>query len=191
MEFDNEMKTTIKTIAIQDYFERACPLCPSKELVIKDSRVRIIPDLGSLLEKVVIHLEVKTYQCKACKAIFTPEHPFFPPKYEYSKAIIEYALFHYHYRNTSGNVIAQDLRLFHQVDVPEATVYSWLKAHSPQFVKARLKNNEEALPESIKVVSLDGSYVSVAKELIGKKKGVESFSVTQLDDGRFLLMWWE
>ena len=70
-------------------------------------------------------------------------------------------------------------------------MYKWLKAHTPEFVKARLASNEDDLPPNIKSLSIDGSYTSLAKDVIGKKKDVESLSVTKLENGQYLLMWWE
>ncbi len=136
-------------------------------------------------------IKLATFECEICGFNFSPEHPFYPPKFEYSQAVIEYALIRYHYQSVSGNQIAKDLQLLHQVDVPEATVYSWLKIYSPEFIKARLGTSSIDLPQNIQAITVDGSYVSTGKDIIGKKKDVESLSVTKLEDGRFLLMWWE
>ena len=83
------------------------------------------------------------------------------------------------------------MQFLHQVDIPEATVYSWLKLYSPEFIKARLNTSSTDLPPNIQAITVDGSYVSTGKDIIGKKKDVESLSVTKLEDGRSLLMWWE
>ena len=191
MEFKRLIRTTIRTVELNDYFEGKCPLCYSNDLFIRSSRIRILPDLGSPVEKVIIHLTVATIGCKSCEVEFSPEHPDYPPKYEYSQTIIEYALTRYHYHNTSGNVIARDLATLHQVQIPEETIYSWLKRLSPEFLKTKLAERPENIPSNIKSITVDGCYVNLGKAIIGKKKHVESFSVTRLEDGRYLLMWWE
>ncbi len=190
MKFDSEIKKTERNIKIKDYFSMKCPFCDSKNIKIRSSRIRKIQDLGSPFEKVTINLKVAYITCSDCKAKFKPEHPSFPPKLEYSKAIVDYALMRYHYENTSGNQISQSLRRVHNVDVPEATVYTWLKEYSPEFLKVRIENKKLDVSQ-IKTITVDGTYVSAGKDIIGKKKDVESLSVTKLDDGRFLLMWWE
>ena len=191
MEFGIPVRTTYKDISADEYFDGKCLFCASTRLKIRTSRIRQVPDLGSPSEKVIARLDVVTYHCQGCDREFTPEHPLYPPKFEYSRAIIEAALIRYHYQNASGKAIVRDLALVHHVQVSEATVYSWLKEHSPEFLKAKLAEQPEKLPNNIKAITIDGSYVNLGKEIIGKKKDVESFSVTKLEDGRFLLMGWE
>jgi hypothetical protein len=129
--------------------------------------------------------------CQDCQATFTPEHASFPPDMEYSQAIVEYALTSFHYNNDSGEVIARNLGRLHQVDVPVATVYSWLKTYSPAFLKAQIDGRPTEDLSHIKTITIDGTYVHTGSAVIGKKKHVESLSVTKLADGRYLLMWWE
>ena len=191
MKFGIPVRTTYKDISADEYFDGRCLFCNSEHLKIRTSRIRQVPDLGSPSEKIIARLDVVTYHCQNCAREFTPEHPFYPPKFEYSRAIIETALISYHYQNVSGKDIARNLMLLHHVQISEATVYSWLKEHSPEFLKAKLAEQPDKLPANIKALTIDGSYVNLGKEIIGKKKGVESFSVTPLKDGRFLLMWWE
>ena len=169
MKFDPEIKQTEKIIQLKDYFSMKCPFCDSKNIKIRSSRTRIIQDLGSPFEKVIIKLKVAYVSCSDCKAKFTPEHPFFPPKLEYSRAIVDYALMRYHYENTSGKQISLSLRRVHNVDVPEATVYTWLKEYSPEFLKARIQSNNSEVSQ-IKTINVDGTFVSMGKDIIGKKR---------------------
>ena len=191
MKFNREIKTIYKDITPQQYFDGICPFCNSKKLKIRSSRIRTIQDMGTTSKKVIVRLEIQTLNCKECSATFSPDHPAYPSKYEYSKDIVEYALTRCNYHNVSGNNIVRDLALLSNVQVPEATVYSWLKDHSPEFIKTNLAIDPENVPPNIKALTIDGSYVNMGKKLIGKKKDVDSFSVTKLEDGRYLLMWWE
>lgn len=191
MEFNKHLRKTTKEILLKEFYNGICPFCDSDQTIIRTSRTRSIQEMGTTLERITIKIPVCYIECKACGEKFTPEHPLYPPKYEYSQAVIEYALFRYHYQNTSGNQIAKDLRLLHHVEVKEATVYSWLKNLSPDFAKAKINQNPDNIPGSIKTITVDGTYFSTGKDIIGKKKDVESLSVTKLKDGRYLLMWWE
>jgi len=110
---------------------------------------------------------------------------------EFSKNILEYTLTRYNYHNASGNDIARDLKILHQVDVPKDTVYSWLKEFSPEFIKSRLNKDPTEISQNIDVLSIDGTYTTIANDTIGKKKDVESLSVTKLENRQYLLMWWE
>jgi len=191
MEFKREKRTIIKTIELKDYFDGICPFCDSKNIVIRSSRIRKIQELGTTVEKVIVHLTVATINCKDCGAKFSPDHLDYPVKYEFSLNVLEYALIRYHYHNISGNDIARDLKTLNNVEIPEATIYTWLKRLSPEFLKDRLAKKPDDIPSNIKALTVDGSYVNIGKDIIGKKKDVESFSVTKLEDGRYLLMWWE
>lgn len=191
MDFSTPVKRTDKEIDINEIFDGYCPFCNSKEIKKRSSYIREIQEIGSPLEKIIIFLTTRTYKCKSCKGQFSPEHPLYPPGYSFSKSVIEYVLTRYNYRNCSGNEIANDLNMLHNVTISEQTVYSWLKEHTPEFIKARLDSDETNLPPNIKALSIDGSYTSIAKDIIGKKKDVESLSVTKLENGQYLLMWWE
>ena len=190
MNFRLPTRTIYRDYSLDTYFDGKCRSCGSARVITRSSYVREVPDIGSTVEKVIVRLKVCLVLCQDCGAQFTPEHPLFPPKLEYSLAVVEYALTRYHYHNASGNAIARDLSILHQVSVPEDTVYSWLKEHSPSFLKARIDAHPQDLSR-IKTVTVDGSYVHVGTAAIGKKKRAESYSATKLADGRYLLMWWE
>jgi hypothetical protein len=191
MDFGLKIRTTIRDIHPDVYFDGKCPFCGSTHIIIRSSYIRKIPDLGSPLEKIIVHLKVCLYFCQECKTAFTPEHPLFPPKLEYSRAVVELALHRFHYNNDSGDRIASDFEHYHQVPIPAATIYSWLKEHSPQFLKAQIEKKSPEDLSHLKTFTVDGSYVHTGTAAIGKKKLVELLSVTKLADGRFLLMWWE
>jgi transposase len=191
MKFDYPVETNYKIISLEDYFDEQCVFCDSMAIFRRSSRVREIPDLGSMKEKVIVKLTVVRIECKKCKSAFTPEHPRYPPKYEYSRAIIEYALARSFYHNASVNEIVRDLKLLHQVEIPKKTVYGWMTKLGPTFTKTRLEEQPDFLPEHIKSITVDGTFVNHGKKVIGKKKAVKSLSVTKLVDGRYLLTWWE
>jgi len=190
MDFSLKIRSTIRDIPLETYFDGKCPFCGNLHVIIRSSYIRKLPELGNPLEQINIQLKVCLIYCKNCQATFTPEHPFYPPKLEYSRTIVDYALQRYHYNNDSGERISEDLLKLHQVIVPPATIYSWLKEYSPEFLKAKIDQYPQDLSH-IKTITVDGTYVHTGTATIGKKKDVESLSVTKLNDGRYLLMWWE
>jgi hypothetical protein len=191
MDFDVILQITKRGREPKDFFDGKCPFCGKSHIIIRSSYKREIPDMGTPLEKVIVSLKVCLYYCQDCKATFTPEDPLFPPKLEYSRAILYYALMSFHYNNDSGETISKHLAQLHQVQVPAATIYSWLKEHSPNFLKARIEKQKPEDLAHLKTITVDGSYVHTGTAVIGKKKDVESLSVTKLTEGRYLLMWWE
>lgn len=191
MDFPINRNQTTKELDIIDLFNGKCQFCDSKDVFTRSSYERTIQEMGTPSEKITVFLKMRTFECKACNKQFTLENPKYPNKMEYSKDILEYSLTRYNYHNASGNDISRDLKILHQVDVPNNTVYSWLKEHSPNFIKSRLDKDPSDIPQNIDVLSVDGSYTTIANDIIGKKKDVESLSVTKLKNGQYLLMWWE
>jgi hypothetical protein len=76
----------------------------------------------------------------------------------------------YQYQNASGKQIAEELHALHNVEIREETIYAWLKGKSPDFVKERLKTASINLPSIVKAITVDGSYINVNCDIIGKKR---------------------
>lgn len=189
MEFGIPVEKVFKDIEPGDFFDGACFQCGSKDIFIRTSHLREIPDMGSTVEEVVARLRSATYVCHACGATFTPEHPLYPPKLEYSRAVVEYALTCFHYHNSSGEEIARDLADLHHVTVPVDTISSWLKFHSAAFLKAKLDADPAAVPPNVQCITIDGTFISTGPDVVGKKRPVDWLSVTQLASGAYLLTW--
>jgi transcription elongation factor Elf1 len=189
MDFSRPRKKVRKVIEPSEYCDGTCPRCGSKDTYTRTSHVREIPDMGSTREEVTAALRAATLACSACGAMFTPEHPLYPPKFEYSLAVVEYALTRFHYHNSSSFEIARDLWVLHGVKVPEATVDSWLKFHSAEFLKAKIDSGQAGIPPNVEFATVDGTFFSTGPDVVGKKRPVDWLSVTQLASGAFLLTW--
>ena len=191
MDFKVPKQVVQKNIQLNSYFDGKCVFCKSKNVIIRSSYHRTIPEMGNQVEKVIARVKMATIYCQDCHATFVPHHPLYPPKMEYAYTILNYVLTRFHFNNDSGEIIARDLSRLHQVDVPVATIYSWLKKYSPEFLKNQIDTSSPEDWSHIKTVTVDGTYVNTGSAVIGKKKDVESFSVTKLENGGYLLMWWE
>jgi len=189
MDFSRPRKMVRKAIEPGEYCDGTCPKCGSTDTYIRTSHVREIPDMGSTREQVTAALRVPTYSCHTCGEVFTPEHPLYPPKFEYSLAVVEHALTRFHYHNSSSFEIARDLDVLHGVKVPEATVDSWLKFHSAEFLKAKIDTGQAPIPPNVEYATIDGTFVTTGPDVVGKKRPVDWLSVTQLASGAFLLTW--
>lgn len=187
MDFKTPIKTTYTDISYKDYFDGECPTCNSTALTIRSSYTRTIPDLGGPREKRYVRIEVKYFICKDCGAQFSPKHPEYPPKLEYTPNIILYALERYYHDNVTAPQIADVLNNSHQVDVPPDTVHTWIKLHSEAYLNSIEKDKSLDEAELIKAVTIDGTYTSTGRDIIGKKKPVVSLSVTKDHDGTYLL----
>lgn len=186
MNFETVVTTTYIDIPVEDYFDGFCPTCSSESLKIRSSYKRVINDLGAPREKRIVRIKINYFECEKCGHEFSPKHPDYPPKYTYTPSVITYVLDSYYFFNSSGNDIALELKKKHNVKVPSDTIYSWIKFLSDDYLKSI--NHEKRLenPESIKTVTIDGTFTSVGRDVIGKKKPVVSLSVTKQKNGTYL-----
>ena len=67
------------------------------------------------------------------------------------------------------------------------TVNTWIKLHSDAYLKASNRKKTLEHPESIKTITLDGTFTSTGRDVIGKKKPVVSLSLTKQRNGTYLL----
>jgi len=79
------------------------------------------------------------------------------------------------------------LKNSHEVDVPMDMVNSWIKLHSNAYLKTINQKKSLEHPESIKTVTLNGTFTSTGRDVIGKKKPVVSLSLTKQKSGTYLL----
>jgi hypothetical protein len=68
-----------------------------------------------------------------------------------------------------GLQIQNNLKLVHTADVPKATINTWLKEVSPEFVKDQLKKRPDETFATIKTIPVDRSELNLGKDIIGKK----------------------
>lgn len=189
MKFPANVRTTYFDISIEGYFNGVCPGCNSNNLKIRSSRKRTVPDLGSPIEKRIARIKMATFECNQCGKKFSPKHPDYPSKFEYSLAIIKYALDCYYNYNFSGPAIAHTLKDLHQVDIPIDTIHSWIKFHSDDYFKAMNRKSPQADPKTIKSIAIDGTFITGGKDVIGKKKPVDLLSLIRAKNGTYLLTW--
>ncbi len=186
MNFETVVRTTYSDIPVEEYFNGSCTKCGSKLLKIRSSYKRVISDLGAPREKRFVRIKINYFECEKCGHSFSPKHPDFPSKLEYTPSIILYVLERYYHDNISGKKIARVLKNSHNVEVPVDTVNSWIKIYSKEYLKSIEREKTVENSESIKTVTIDGTYTSAGRDVIGKKKPVVSLSVTKAKNGTYL-----
>jgi len=186
---------TIRDIIVKElfltYFSGICPFCESKNYIILDTRHRILPDMGGPTRRIKVDLEVKTVQCANCKRIFTPEHPYYPPFLHYTLDVVQFALDAAHKWTLSAEKIAHLLETEHQVMVDPKTIQEWINSYSEQYFQTYFLTQPKTAVQEFKSITVDGVYFTAGKDVIGKKKNVESLSVTKLAGDVYLVTWWE
>ena len=208
MEFITTTTTNRVNVPVSMYFDGKCETCGSSSTRIRSSYHREVADLGTPFESRIVDVQMATIECNDCGATFTPGSKLYPPKCEYSLAVITYALSRYYHENVSANVIAHDLKELHGVEVPVDTIYSWIKRLSDEYVQAitaassrndagmdqGVEAGEEAMSDAggtetkdIKTITIDGTFVTTGVDVVGKKKRAGCLSVTRLQNGTLRL----
>jgi len=187
MNFKTVVKTTYSDIPVEEYFDGKCPECGSRSIKIRSSYKRLIPDLGAPRKKCYVQIKINYFKCETCGNSFSPKHPDYPSKLEYTPSIIHYALERYYRDNISGKKIADILKNSHEVEVPLDTVNSWIKRYSTEYLKSINREKKLDHPELIKTATIDGTFTSTGRDVIGKKKPVVSLSLTKQKNGTYLL----
>ena len=193
MDFKVETRTTILEEHFQDYFSGECLFCGGKNYKIVDSWNKTVSQLGGPSWKVCINVEMKTIQClnPQCKMQYSPEHPHFPKGLQYSLDIVKKALNQAHRFTTSADKIALQLKEEHNVDVSSKTIQKWINEYSEKYFEAYFKEKPKSAIQDFRAITVDGTWFNRGKDVIGKKKDVQSLSVTKLPGGHYLLTWWE
>lgn len=191
MDFNNHVKKEVVKISADKYAPEACPFCGSEKISKRSSRKRRIPEIGNLNTEVIVELEVVLFKCEDCGMVYTPEHPDYPKKFEYSKRIIQTTLSMHFRKNLSGNKIADFLAEYCRVLIPPKTIYSWINNLTEDFMKSEFKTEPERALDAYKALTIDGTHFNLGKKLLGKKKDVQLSSIVKLSKEIYLLTWWE
>jgi predicted RNA-binding Zn-ribbon protein involved in translation (DUF1610 family) len=191
MDFSKCVEKEIVKISAKEYAPNACPFCGSNAIKIRTSHKREISELGNIDTRKLVELHVATFKCEDCGCKYTPQHPDYPKKYEYSRRVIQTTLSMHFKKNLSGNKIAAQLAEYYNVQVPPKTIYSWINDLTEDFMKSEFKNEPFKALEAYKSLTIDGTGFSLGTDVIGKKNDVQSSSAVKLSDGIYLLTWWE
>jgi hypothetical protein len=193
MDFQRKTSTTVLKVCFSDYYSGECLFCGGKLYKIVDSWLKKVAQLGGPAWKVNVEIEMKTILClnPECEMKFTPEHPNYPKGFHYSLDVIEKALNQAHHFTRSAQDIAFLLKEDHNVEVSSKAVQGWINAFSEEFFQAYFSKHPDTAVDDFRAITIDGTWFSQGKALIGKKKAVQSLSVTKLQGGHYLLTWWE
>ncbi|HME54467.1 MAG TPA: hypothetical protein VKM55_19805 [Candidatus Lokiarchaeia archaeon] len=202
-------------VPVSVYFDGHCLSCESTDTRIRSSYTREVADLGSPIEQRIADVTMATIECNNCGCTFTPVSREYPLKYEYSLAVITYALARYYHDNASANDIARELATLHGVEVPADTIYTWIKRLSDDYVKAMTdpspasttteeQDSGASNPDAtlsgdtsdgaasnalhdIKTITIDGTFVTTGVDVVGKKKPAGCLSIAKKKDGTLRL----
>jgi transposase-like protein len=198
--FDITVKVVRQDVPVSAHLNGQCLQCKSMDTKIRSSYTREVTDLGTPIEQRIARVTMATIECNACGCTFTPVPREYPLKYEYSLAIITYALARYYHENASANSIQKSLKLLHNVDVPVDTIYTWIKRLSEDYAKTMLVKEDTptssiasaTLTEgtkqesNVKTIAIDGTFVTTGVDVVGKKKPVVLLSLTRRKNGTLL-----
>jgi len=198
--FDIHVRVVRQDVPVSAHFNGQCLQCKSMDTKIRSSYTREVTDLGTPIEQRIARVTMATIECNACGCTFTPVPREYPLKYEYSLAVITWAMARYYHENASANTIQKGLKMLHNVDVPVDTIYTWIKRLSDDYAKTMLPKGDTPLTsnteppakqeprqeDTVKTIAVDGTFVTTGVDVIGKKKPVVLLSLTRRPDGTLL-----
>ena len=200
MDFITVTKITHYAVPVTAHFDGRCLQCKSTDTKIRSSYTHEVSDLGTPFEQRIADVVMATIECNSCGCTFTPVSREYPLKYEYSLAVITWAMSRYYHENASANVIQQGLKMLHNVEVPVDTIYTWIKRLSMDYAKtmesppdmadkSSSPASDTTSPENqwdVKTIAVDGTFVTTGVDVVGKKKPVVFLSLTRRANGTLL-----
>src|SRR5271157_5348064 len=200
MDFITDVKVVHIAVPVTAHFDGHCLQCNSTDVKIRSSYTREVTELGTPFEGRIAVVVMATIECNSCGCTFTPVPREYPLKYEYSLAVITWAMARYYHENASANVIQQGLKMLHNVDVPVDTIYTWIKRLSADYAKTMEPKPSTPGPEpspstgttqlegqeEVKTIAVDGTFVTTGVDLVGKKEPVVFLSLTRRANGTLL-----
>jgi len=201
MDFITNIKIKHYTVPVTAHFDGRCLQCKSTDTKIRSSYTHEVSDLGTPFEQRIADVVMATIECNSCGCTFTPVSREYPLKYEYSLAVITWAMSRYYHENASANVIQDGLKRLHNVDVPVDTIYTWIKRLSADYAKTMEPEPEtpgseasssstttqpEKHEDTVETIAVDGVHVTTGVDVVGKKEPVVFLSLTRRADGTLL-----
>ena len=200
MDFITVTKIKHYAVPVTAHFDGRCLQCKSTDTKIRSSYTREVSELGTPFEQRIADVVMATIECNACGCTFTPVPQEYPLKYEYSLAVITWAMARYYHENASANDIQKSLKMLHNVVVPVDTIYTWIKRLSDDYAKTMERpagttssdttTTSETEPRDagndVKTIAIDGTFVTTGVDVVGKKKHVDLLYLTRDKKGRLL-----
>lgn len=184
-----DVQIAIHEISDKETRPDACIKCGHEKLIIANSTIHDLWDLGSpKIARILRHEQVR-WRCKNCGEEFRVLNTNIPFNSSYTYEVINYALHRVLKNGDSMRRVAKDLNELHNVKVDDSTILQWI-------VKAREGNDNEQKKAGKKRISagpdiftLDGTFkfVDIKKTVpIIPRDQPYSLHITRLKNGKLV-----
>ena len=188
----NEIKNA--KIFIQEISDKktrpdACISCGHEKLIIANSTLHDLWDLGSPgIARILRHEQVR-WRCKNCHEEFRVLNTDIPFNSSYTYEVINYALHRVLKKGDSMNRVAADLNELHNVSIDTSTILNWVgkKREGKDDVRdEKVEGKKETGPD---LLTIDGTFkfVDIKKTVPGIVKDQPfSLHLTRLKNGKLV-----
>jgi transposase-like protein len=184
-----DSKIAIHEISDKEVRPDACIKCGHEKLIIANSTIHDLWELGSPgIARIMRHEKVR-WRCKHCGEEFRVLNTNVPFNSSYTYEVIKYALHRVLKKGDSMRRVAKDLNELHNVKIDDSTILQWVGKKRDEMEKERGEPEEEAKETGPDLLTLDGTF-----KFVGIKKTVPiipkdqpfSLHITRLKNGKLV-----
>lgn len=184
-----DAKIIIHEISDKETRPDACIKCGHEELVIANSTIHDLWELGSPgIARILRHEQVR-WRCKKCSEEFRLLNTDIPFNSSYTYEVINYALHRVLKNGDSARRVAKDLNELHNVKVDDSTIQQWLGKKREKMEKLQEIGKDGTKDTGTDILTLDGTFrfVDIKKTVpIIAKDQPYSLHITRLKSGKLV-----
>jgi len=184
-----DVKIVIHDISDKETRPDACIKCGHEKLVIANSTIHDLWELGSPgIARILRHEQVR-WRCKNCGEEFRVLNTDIPFNSSYTYEVINYALHRVLKNGDSMRRVARDLNELHNVKVDDSTILQWVGKKREEKDKEQDRTDMKTKGAGPDLLTLDGTFkfVDIKKTVpIIAKDQPFSLHITRLKNGKLV-----
>ena len=153
-----DVKIDIHEISDKETRPDACIKCGHESLVIANSTIHDLWELGSpRIARILRHEQVR-WRCKNCGEEFRVLNMDIPHNSSYTYEVIDYALHRVLENGDSMRRVAKDLNELHNVKITDSTILQWITKKRDEEDEDQGQADEGTKDASVDLFTLDGTF---------------------------------
>lgn len=194
-----EKPVEIVQLAIPNLDEICCPECKSYDIILTNSFLRTIKDLGTKTLRKFVEFESIHLKCKSCTATFPLERDGIVPGLSATKEVLETTLLLYFDYKNSARIVLKLMESLYSVRLKRETILKWMRTYGKAYCQKNQIVFQENFEQTSGHLAMDGTFPQfefeeedlTAPSLKEKKMPVPWVYMTALPDGTLCAIWEE
>ncbi len=195
----NEKPVEIIQLPTPNLNELCCPTCKSQDIILTNSFLRTIKDLGTKTLRKLVEFESIHLKCKSCTAIFPLERDGIVPGLSVTKEVLETILLLYFDYKNSARIVLKLMESLYSVHLKRETILKWMRTYGKDYCQKNQLVFQENFEQTSGHLAMDGTFPRFDFEeadltsppLKEKKTPVPWVYMTALPDGTLCAIWEE